>query len=121
MGRRGRRYDDEPHLNYKKVFAVLLVIIVIAMIIFMIKQILEKGKEAGKITSTSYYALYTDNKWGIIGTNGEIIINPMYQEIPIVVDKEKDVFLFTYDINEEEGTYKTKAINSTIIHVHNLE
>lgn len=112
MSRRGRRYDDEPHLNYKKVFAVLLVIIVIAMIIFMIKQILEKGKEAGKITSTSYYALYTDNKWGIIDSSGKEIISPSYQEMIKVPNNKKDVFLCTYDLNNETGEYKTKALNS---------
>ena len=80
MSKRGRRYDEEPHLNYKKVFAVILVLVVIAMIVFMIKNILEKGKESGKITSASYYALYTDNKWGIIDNNGIEIISPSYQE-----------------------------------------
>ena len=112
MSRRGRRYDDEPHLNYKKVFAVLLVIIVIVMIIFMIRQILVKGKETGKITSASYYALYADNKWGIIDNNGKEVISPSYQEMIKVPNNKKDVFLCTYDINNDTGEYKTKALNS---------
>ena len=43
--------------------------------------------------------------------NGEIVINPSYQEMIIIPDKTKDVFICTYDINEEDGTYKTKALN----------
>ena len=112
MSKRGRRYDEEPHLNYKKVFAVILVLVVIAMIVFMIKNILEKGKESGKITSASYYALYTDNKWGIIDNNGIEIISPSYQEMIKVPNNKKEVFLCTYDINNETGEYKTKALNS---------
>ena len=110
--RRGRRYDDEPHLNYKKVIAVALVLVVIVMIIFMIKQILIKGKEARKISSVSYYALFTDNKWGIIDSSGTEIISPSYQEMIKVPNNKKDVFLCTYDINNETGEYKTKALNS---------
>ena len=112
MSRRGRRYDEEPHLNYKKVFAVILVLVVIVMIVFMIKSILAKGKETGKITSSSYYALYTDNKWGIIDNNGIEVIAPSYQEMIKVPNNKKEVFLCTYDINSETGEYKTKALNS---------
>ena len=32
--------------------------------------------------------------------------------MPIIIDKSKDVFLCIYDVNEEDGTYKTKALNS---------
>ena len=112
MSRRGRRYDEEPHLNYKKVIAVFLVLVVIVMIIFMIKSILAKGKETGKITSMSYYALYTDNKWGIIDSSGKEVISPSYQEMIKVPNNKKDVFLCTYDIDNATGEYKTKALNS---------
>ena len=32
---RGKRYDEEPKLNIKKVFAVIIAIIVIIMLIFI--------------------------------------------------------------------------------------
>ena len=108
---KGKRYNEEEKLNVKKVFAVIIAIIVLVMVGFMLKNILSKAKNTKPVEAVNYYALYQDAKWGIIGTNGETIINPMYQEIPIVIDKSKDVFLFTYDINEEDGTYKTKAVN----------
>ena len=37
---RGRRYSGEGKLNYKKVFAVIIAIIVFIMAIFIIKNIL---------------------------------------------------------------------------------
>ena len=39
---KGRRYDSEPKLNLKKVFAVIIAFIVIIMSIFIIKGILTK-------------------------------------------------------------------------------
>ena len=108
---KGKRYSDEGKLNFKKVFAVIIAIIVIIMVGIMLKNILTKAKNTKPVEAVNYYAFYQDEKWGIIGTNGEIVINPMYQEIPIVIDKSKDIFLFTYDVNEEDGTYKTKVVN----------
>lgn len=108
----GKRYSNEPKLNYKKVFAVIIAIIVIIMAMIAIKNILAKAKNTKPLEKLNYFALYKDEKWGILGSNGETVIEPMYQEMIIVVDKSKDVFLCTYDIDEENGTYKTKAINS---------
>ena len=52
---RGRRYE-EPKLNMKKVFAVIVAIIVIIMCIVMLKGILSKYTKQGKIFSTDYFA-----------------------------------------------------------------
>lgn len=45
---RGKRYDTEPKLNMKKVFAVIIAIAVIIMFIFIIKKLLVKDKEDRK-------------------------------------------------------------------------
>lgn len=108
---RGRRYD-EPKLNLKKVFAVILAIIVVIMFIFIIKGLLTKDKEQGKITSKDYFASYKDNKWGVIDSNGQNVIDPSYLEMIIVPNSKNDVFLCTYDVNYNDGKYKTKVLNS---------
>ena len=93
---RGRRYSGEGKLNYKKVFAVIIAIIVFIMAIFMIKNILTKAKNTKPVEIINYFAIYQDNKWGILGSNGEKIIEPMYQEMPIIVDENKDVFFLLF-------------------------
>lgn len=111
---KGRRYNEEGQLNYAKVFAVVIALVVIIMCIAIIKNLLTKGKEAyspAETTTLNYYALYSNNKWGIIDTKGNTVIEPMYQEMIIVLNNSKDVFLCTYDINEKTGEYKTKVIN----------
>ena len=109
---KGRRYDGEAKLNYKKVFAVIIAFIVIIIAIIAVRKLLTKAKNTKTLEKTDYFALYSENKWGIVDSKGETIVNPMYQEMPIIIDKSKEIFLCTYDINEEDGTYKTKAINS---------
>lgn len=109
---RGRRYEQEPKLNLKKVFAVIMAIVVIIMFIFVINSILSKGEDKGKITSQSYFAVFKDKKWGVINSNGETVIDPSYEEMIIIPDNKKDVFICTYDVNYETGEFKTKVLNS---------
>ena len=108
---RGRRYE-EPKLNMKKVFAVIIAIIVIIMCVVMIKGILDRDKEKGNIASKNYFAAYQNNKWGVIDSEGNIVIDPSYAEMIIVPNSKEDVFLCTYDVDYDAGTYKTKALNS---------
>ena len=96
---RGKRYNDEGKLNYTKVLAVLIAIIVIIMFVIMIKKVTsEKNRTNESYNATNYFAIYSDNKWGIIDSTGNTVIDPMYQEMLIVVDKTRDVFLCTYDL-----------------------
>lgn len=114
MGRsrsRGRRYTNESKLNYGKIVAVIIAFAVMIMFGFAIKQIL--SYDITKFTAKKeYFALYSENKWGVINSLGETVIEPSYAEMIIVPDSTKDVFLCVYGINVENGTYKTKALNS---------
>ena len=77
----------------------------------MIKKVTSEKNIVQKLKATMQqiiFAIYSDNKWGIIDSTGNTVIDPMYQEMLIVVDKTRDVFLCTYDINEETGEHKTK-------------
>ena len=108
---RGRRYE-EPKLNMKKVFAVILAVVVIIMSVFIIRGIFQKESTGGGISSKTYFAAYENNKWGVIDENGDIVIDPSYEEMIIIPDNKTDIFLCTYDVNFETGEYSTKALNS---------
>lgn len=108
---RGRRYE-EPKLNMKKVFAVILAIIVCIMFVCIMKGILTKDKEQGKITSKDYIVAFKDNKWGVIDSSGNTIIDPSYEEMITIPNSKSDVFLCIYNVNYQTGEYKTKALNS---------
>lgn len=65
---RGKRYE-EPKLNFKKVFAVAILLIVIIMCIIMVKGILSKDNNDKTVTSIDYFAAYQNQKWGVIDSN----------------------------------------------------
>ena len=109
---RGRRYDTEPKLNMKKVFAVILAVIILIMFIFIIKGIFSKESDRTNISSLSYFASFKDNKWGVIDSNGNEVVTPGYQEMIVIPNHKKDVFLCTFDVNYDSGEYSTKALNS---------
>lgn len=110
----GKRYNGEkPKLNIKKVIAVMIVIAVIVMAIMYITKMLGNHPKAEeKTVANKYFAVYTNEKWGVINSKGETIIKPEYQETIIIPDNTKDIFLFTYDVDYTQNTYKTKALNS---------
>ena len=101
---KGRRYD-EPKLNLKKVFAVIILFIVIIMFIIMLMGILDGDETEENITSMDYFAAYQNNKWGVIDSNGNIVIDPSYAEMIIVPNSKKDVFLCTFDVNYDDAWY----------------
>lgn len=109
MGK-GKRYD-EPKLNLKKVFGTIITIAVIIMIIITINKILSKKAEKISNEKLSYFSAYLDGKWGVINSKGELVIDTTYNEMITIPNPEKPVFVIVYDVNEETGEYKTKAVN----------
>lgn len=108
---RGRRYDNKPKLNMKKVVAVIVAIILIIMFVIAIKSLLSSDSSASKLVSTTYFVINKDNKWGVIDNNAKIIIYPTYDDAIIIPNNKQPIFICTYDVNYEDGTYQTKVLN----------
>lgn len=116
---RGKRYDDTPKLNIKKVIATIVAFIVFIMVIVSIRRLLtSKPKTKEVTTAETYFSVYTDGKWGVIDNTGKYIVNATYDEMIIIPDKNKDLFICTYNADYDNETYSTMAIdksNSTIL------
>ena len=110
MGK-GRRYDDEPKLNLKKVFGTIITLIVIIMIVVTINKILSKQAKNIETEKNTYFSAYVDGKWGVINNTGKTIIDTTYDEMITIPNPEKPVFVCVYDVNDQTGEYKTKVIN----------
>ena len=108
---RGKRYSNDSKLNYGKILAVFIAIAVLIMFGMAIKHLLtyDVTKNLGK---KEYFSLYSENKWGVINSYGETVISPSYAEMIVIPDSTQDIFLCVYEIDVENGTYKTKALNS---------
>lgn len=111
MSSRGRRYDDQPKLNFKKVIGVIIALAVIVMIIISIVNIVKNSGEKVEVKNYSYYTAYENGKFGVINNDGETVIEPSYDEMISIPNSSKPIFICTYDVDDVNGTYKTKAIN----------
>ena len=113
MGK-GKRYNgSEQKLNIKKVIAVIITLLVVVMFIAIIVKIINSDDTSTeKKPALAYYVVYDNQKWGVINSSGETIINPSYDEMIIIPNKERDVFIVTYNVDYTNNTYESKAVNS---------
>ena len=112
---RGKRYDSNSKLNIKKVIAVIVLFLVIVMFVLGIRALLTTHSKStsGKIETVTFYTIYDNGKWGVINSYGETVIKPMYNEMIVIPDNTKPVFICTYDVDYSKGTYKSKALNES--------
>ena len=109
---RGKRYEGEPKLNIKKVFAVLIAIAVIIMFIIGIKKLFSSNDTVQeKSVALRYFPIYTQGKWGVMDSRGNTIIEPTYDEYIVIPDNQKAIFVCTTDVNYTQNTYDTKVLN----------
>lgn len=109
---KGKRFDDTPRLNKKKVFATIIAIIVFIMIIISLKSLLTEDNKNKDVSSlTTYISVFYNNKWGVIDNKGNKIIDTTYEEMIIVPNKNEDLFICTYDVDYNSDSYKTKVLN----------
>ena len=109
----GKRYDNEPKLNMKKVFATIIAIFVIIMVIVSIVNLVDKDKNVDTVMKvpTKYFSILENGKYGVIDGTGKKIIKPEYDEMIIIPNSSKPVFICTYNVNYETGEYNTKVLN----------
>ena len=110
---RGRRFDNEPKLNLKKVFASIVAVIVVIMVIISIVNLLNKDKNIDTVMQipTRYFTIFESGKYGVVDGAGKVIIKPVYDEMIIIPNSAKAVFICTYDVDYTSGTYKTRVLN----------
>ena len=111
---RGKRFDNEPKLNKRKVFATVIAIVVFIIVILSIKKIFKKDtKIAEMIVQTAYFTVYNNGKYGVIDNRGNTIVNTTYDEMIIIPNSARDIFICTYDVDYNTSIYKTKVLNSS--------
>ena len=61
---KGRRYDDEAKLNYKKVFGVIIGLVVIVMMIVTIIGLIRGQIGSDRQQEVSFYSSYYSRRMG---------------------------------------------------------
>lgn len=96
----------------KKMIISIIAIVVIAIIVIggiFLKNILEEYN-IEEVNQFSYFTLYQNQKYGVIDTKGNIIVEAKYDKVAIP-NPSKPVFICYYDYNSQEDSYSTKVYN----------
>lgn len=111
---KGKRYNGEQKLNMKKVVATLLVFAVIVMCIILIIRLPKTRKATSgekKTITNSYISVFSNGKWGVINSKGDIVIQPVYDNMIVIPDPTKEVFIYQEDVDLDNGTYTSRAMD----------
>lgn len=108
---RGKRYNRESKLNIKKVIAVLIAILVIIMFVVLFYKLLSTATNTKTIGAVSYYSVYTNGKWGVIDSKGNIVIEPTMDDMITIPNHKIGLFICTYNVDMVNKTYQTKVVN----------
>ena len=82
---RGKRYDDKPRLNIKKVLATIIAVLVFIMFIISLRNLLKpEDKTVDVAYVTNYFIVFANNKWGVLEFNGIVLIEKISVEIIVI-------------------------------------
>lgn len=91
------------------ILIVLIVLILVALGVFLgIRG--NRNYNIEEITTKDYFALYQNGKVGVINTKGEVLIEPIYDNIQIP-NPTKPVFICLFNYNKQTDTYTTTIRN----------
>ena len=118
---RGRRYNYEgQQLNIKKVAALVLAIaIIITILVTIIKGIVtsNQNKVDEKAVTNGYFTVFTGNKWGVINSKGNKVIDPIYDSMVIVPDYTKPLFFVQTNLDQRQ---LMKRVNNNLQSIQKL-
>lgn len=100
----------EKHIHKTMVFLIIVIIAAIIGVCITIKVKRENAKYYFELTTITksdakYYVLRSDEKFGVIDLNGNIIINPIYDDVEIP-NPSRGIFLCCENLNSNDIIYK---------------
>ena len=100
-------------MNKKKVAIILGIIIFLILTIIIAININKTPNfdyQLEEIKEIDYIVLMENNKYGVINKNGEVLIEPCYDEVQIP-NPSKPIFICLYDYDNDKNQYQIKVLN----------
>ena len=105
--------EDKNQTVKSKIIIISIIIIIIASIIvgFVFwKDYSDRRYKIESITEFSYFKVYENEKYGVIDTKGNILVEPKYDML-IIPNPSKAIFVGYFNYDSEKGEYQTEVIN----------
>ncbi len=91
-------------------FAIILMGVLITVGVILWLKHIDKSYEIETITEFSYFKLLENEKYGVIDTKGNILVEPQYDMLDIP-NPSKAVFIGYFSYDSQKGEYQTEVIN----------
>lgn len=100
-------------MKKKIVFISLIIICLSLILIFAVSAVIRKQKldyQLETVKEINYMIINENNKFGVINKNGDVLVQPRYDEIQIP-NPSKPLFICMYNYDEEKHQYNIKVFN----------
>ena len=106
-----------------KVRNVIIVLVAVAIVVFGVFKImgLFKKEVSNDQFVINYYKFYSNNKFGVLDKNGQVLIDAIYGDI-IIPNPEKDVFFVSQDTsvnNDEDKSLNIEDLGYSVVNKNN--
>lgn len=110
---RGKRYDGIRKLNLKKVYISIgvLILIIFFTIYAFNPNLFKKENKTVKNIPNEYIVTNKNGKFGVVNSRNETIINNEYNELIVIPDKTKDLFVINETADLDNKIYVSKVLN----------
>ena len=108
--------EEKNVVENKKIKKSIIVLPIIAIAIIILAGVIffriytEKSYKIEEVTQFSYFKLYENEKYGVIDSNGNILVEPKYDMLTIP-NPSKGVFIGYFNYDSEKGEYQTEVLN----------
>lgn len=115
MEHKKREVENGKRKRNRIIIIILISTITLISIFMVIGMVLwlkskDKSYEVETITEFSYFKLYENEKYGVMDTKGNILVEPQYDMLDIP-NPSKPVFIGYFNYDSQKGEYQTEVIN----------
>ena len=96
--------------NKLVILGVIIFTILVSVIVINLNKIPNLEYQLEEVKEINYFILMDNNKYGVIDKNGDVLIEPYYDEIQIP-NPSKPLFICMYDYDSDKNQYKIKVFN----------
>ena len=100
-------------MKKKIVFISIIIICLSLILIFAVSAVIRRQKldyQLETVKEINYMIINENNKFGVINKNGDVLVQPRYDEIQIP-NPSKPLFICMYNYDEEKHQYNIKVFN----------
>lgn len=108
---------ENKKIEKKKKNKIVIILAILAIIFILImggfafwREYIDKSYEVEMMTEFSYFKIYENEKYGVIDTQGNILVEPQY-DVLAIPNPSKAVFIGYFNYDSQKGEYQTEVIN----------